>query len=540
MPLADPSPGKPNPFFRERVTTYVRRQFLGLLGLSFGWAWSARGAETPAESKGKGGKKGGGKGKGGEAKGDFVLPTALNAHHELNVVLGRPTDKAITVSLLAKAATEAYLEFGPAPGKYARKTPVSILSAGQPMEVLLAGLTPNTEYFYRLQSRKAGTTTYSARPEYRFATQRALGSTFTFSLQGDSHPERMGKVSSPELYARTLQTAAAGQPDFHLCIGDDFSVEQVRTVTAESCAGPYLLQRPFLGLIGQTAPVFLMNGNHEQASLYNYNQTDARHDVAVHAQVARNKYFPTPGPDGFYSGCTETLKGIGPLKSYSAWTWGDALFVILDNYWHSPVLVDSGFQGEEAGAKSGEKGTKGGGRGSRDWWALTIGDAQYQWLKQTLEKSKAKYKFVFGHHVLGSGRGGVDEADLYEWGGKGRGSEGTFKEKRPGWELPIHQLMVKHKVTIFFQGHDHLFCKQEKDGIVYQELPMPSDKDYVAYNDDRYASGLKLPSSGHLNVTVSPAGVKVDYVRSFLPKDESPENQQGAVAHSYNVKPRGA
>ena len=540
MPLDDPSAGRPNPFFKAPVTTFVRRQFLGLLGLTFGWAFSSRAAEAPAEIKGKGGKKGGGKGAGA---GVFALPSSLAEYNDLNVVLGRPTDKTITVSLLAKSAAEVFLEIGSVAGKYTRKTAITPLPAGQPAEVILDGLTPNTEYFYRLQYRKAGANTYTARPEYRFATQRAPGSTFTFSLQGDSHPERVGKVSHPDLYARTLQAAAASQPDFHLCIGDDFSVEQVRTVNAESCAAPYRLQRPFLGLIGQTAPVFLMNGNHEQASLYNYNQTDARHDVAVYAQVARNKFFPTPGPDSFYSGCTESLKGIGPLKSYYAWTWGDALFVVLDNYWHSLVLVDSGFQGEETGAKGGDKGekaTKGSGRGSRDWWAITIGDAQYKWLKQTLEMSKSKYKFVCAHHVLGSGRGGVDEANLYEWGGQGRGGEGTFKEKRPGWELPIHQLMVKHRVTIFFQGHDHLFCKQEKDGIVYQELPMPSDKDYVAYNDDRYASGLKLPSSGHLSVTVSPAGVKVDYIRSFLPKDESTENQQGALAHSYIVKPREA
>ena len=51
----------------------------------------------------------------------------------------------------------------------------------------------------------------------------------------------------------------------------------------------------------------------------------------------------------------------------------------------------------------------GGGKGgqlaanNRDWWALTLGDAQYHWFKRTLETSKAKYKFVFAHHVMGSG-----------------------------------------------------------------------------------------------------------------------------------------
>jgi hypothetical protein len=438
----------------------------------------------------------------------------------------------VTASFLASEAMEGFLELGVAPGKYTRKVGPLAFPKGEPIEVVIDQLAPNTEYHYRLQSRKAGGGAFSARPECRFATQRAPGSSFVFTIQGDSHPERP-QSSHPDLYARTLQAAAAERPDFHICLGDDFSVDKVRTVSPGALAQPYLLQRPFLGLIGQQAGVFLMNGNHEQGSLFNYQQTDERHDVAVGVQQARNRLFPTVGPDGFYTGCQENLKGIGPLKSYCAWTWGDALIVILDNYWHSPALVDSGF-GEKA------KATKGDEKKNRDWWGITIGDAQYQWFKRTLEASKAKYKFVFAHHVLGSGRGGVDEADLYEWGGQGKRGEGTFKEKRPGWDLPIHQLMVKHKVNVFFQGHDHLYCKQEKDGIVYQEVPMPSDHGYIAYNEDRYQSGTKLPSSGYLRVSVSPQQTKVEYVRCFLPKDETKDVRHGMVAHAYEVKPRTA
>ena len=174
----------------------------------------------------------------------------------------------------------------------------------------------------------------------------------------------------------------------------------------------------------------------------------------------------------------------------------------------------------------------------RDLWGVTIGDAQYHWFKQTLEQSKAAYKFVFSHHVLGTGRGGIEQADLYEWGGRSRRSDWDFNQERPDWELPVHQLMVKHGVTIFFQGHDHLFARQERDGIVYQELPMPADPGYVAYNQDRYQSGVILPNSGHLRVTVSPEQVKVDYVRSYLPHDETDKQKTGEIACSYTVKPR--
>ena len=35
-------------------------------------------------------------------------------------------------------------------------------------------------------------------------------------------------------------------------------------------------------------------------------------------------------------------------------------------------------------------------------------------------------------------------------------------------------LLVANKVNIVFHGHDHLFVKQDLDGIVYQEVPQPS------------------------------------------------------------------
>jgi len=173
---------------------------------------------------------------------------------------------------------------------------------------------------------------------------------------------------------------------------------------------------------------------------------------------------------------------------------------------------------------------------SSDWWGITLGDAQYHWFKRTLEQSQAKYKFVFAHHVLGTGRGGIEASDLYEWGGRSNRGDWEFDQKRPGWELPIHQLMAKHGVTIFFQGHDHLFVRQQRDGVVYQEVPNLADQGYVAYNEDRYPSGVKLPNSGRLRVCVSPEHVTVDYVRSYLPKDETAQRKSGEVAYTYAIR----
>ncbi len=519
-----------------------RRKFLSVLACIFAWLalpTCAQQKDDPNRPR----RQGPGGGRGRRDAQDYVLPPELAAFSWLSLVLGRVSDYSVTVSALAKETIEGFFEYGTATGNYSNKTGLLTFSAGKPVETLFDKLLPNTQYFYRLQFRQPGEASFAARPECRFHTQRATGGTFTFAIQGDSHPERP-QMSEPNLYARTLLAVAADKPDFYICMGDDFSVEPVREVTAEAIGARYTLQRPFLGLVAQSAPIFLLNGNHEQASLFNFNQTDARHDVAVFAQTARNYYFPTVGPDGFYGGDPAPLPAIGLLKDYYSWTWGDALFVVLDNYWQAPVQVDTGFHDRppDGGGQNGGPGGGHGGAGgkNRDWWGLTLGDAQYHWFKQTLEQSKAKYKFVFAHHVMGSGRGGVDECDLYEWGGRNKRGDWEFTERRPGWELPVHQLMAKHSVTIFFQGHDHLYALQQRDGVVYQEVPMPADHGYVAYNDDRYQSGVKLPNSGHLRVTVSPESVKVDYVRSFLAKDETAQLMTGDIAHSYSVKSKAS
>ena len=508
----------------------TRRKFIALLSATFGWLMTpAIAQQNPDPNRPRRHGPGGGRGRHGAD--DYVLPPELSAFSWLSLVLGRVSDQSVTVNSLAKETIEGFFEYGTSAGNYSSKTGLLTFAANKPVETVFASLQPNTQYFYRLQFRKPGETNFTARPECRFHTQRTTGSTFTFAIQGDSHPER-SQMSEPNLYARTLLNAAADKPDFYICMGDDFSVAPIQEVSFDSVAARYTLQRPFLGLVAQSAPVFLLNGNHEQASLFNFNQADERHAVAVHAQNARNQFYPTPAPDKFYSGDTETLPSVGLPKDYCAWTWGDALFVILDNYWHSPAQVDSGFHEEEAGGgKNGHAGGK-----QRDWWGVTLGDTQYHWFKRVLEQSNAKYKFVFAHHVLGTGRGGVDDCDLYEWGGRNKRGDWEFAQHRPGWELPVHQLMVKHGVTIFFQGHDHLYCQQERDGIIYQEVPMPADQGYMAYNADRYQSGVKLPNSGHLRVSVSPENVKVDYVRSFLPKDETAQNKTGDIARSYTIK----
>ncbi|MCE9636684.1 MAG: metallophosphoesterase [Planctomycetes bacterium] len=467
----------------------------------------------------------------------------------LSVVLGCPTDTSIVVSVRSAEAVEAYVEVGTEPGKFTAKTAAGAIPAGTAVEVPLTGLKADTEYVYRLRTKARGAAEFAVGEEQRFRTQRKPGSAFTFALQGDSHPERLGKMFDPDLYVRTLRNVAADDPDFYVTLGDDFSIERLierGPLTQQSVDQVYALQRGFLGIVGCTAPLFLVNGNHEQAARYLLDGTPD--NAAVYAGRARISHFPLPEPGRFYTGDAEPVPHVGLLRDYYAFTWGDALFVTIDPYWHSAAPVDNeaGVQGTNDGAGGTDKGPKGekggrknkGGR-NRDLWAVGLGDAQYAWLRTTLETSSAKFKFVFAHHVLGTGRGGVEQARLYEWGGLDRNGTSRFAEKRPGWALPIHDLFVKTGVTIFFQGHDHIYAHQELDGVVYQSTPNPGDATYTAFNREAYTSGDVLPNSGHLRVTVRPEDVRVDYVRSVLPGEEKRAGtQNAAVGFSYTVKPR--
>lgn len=456
---------------------------------------------------------------------------AISAAHAAtfsgSLVLGRPTDVSIAANVLAPTALSFYLEYGTTSATYTAQTPAANLAANVPQELTIFSLKPNTRYYYRLRFQAPGAATVDATPEYSFMTQRPPGSTFTFCVQGDSHPERVNNMFNSAYYTRTLQTVAAdaSSPDFFLTLGDDFSTDTINpnnpsAITQDQVVNRYLIQRPYLDLIGRTMPVFLVNGNHENAARYLLDGTP--NNVAVWAQNARNSYYAQPAPDNFYSGNPEQIPYIGLLRNFFAFTWGDALFVTLDPYWGSPVCVDTNLFDSTGSV------TK-----RPDIWQVTHGDLQYNWLKTTLEQSKAKYKFVFAHHVMGTQRGGVDVALKYEWGGQNANGTSGFAQNRPTWALPIHQLMAANHVTIFFQGHDHIFVHQQLDGVTYQALGNPADPNYSLFNSDAYATGERFPNSGYARVTVAPSGVKVDYVRTYPPADESSTRVNGTVAFSY-------
>ncbi|MCP4778628.1 MAG: metallophosphoesterase [Planctomycetaceae bacterium] len=484
----------------------------------------------------KGNQQRGGKNQSGSRLGGYETPPPANnvPKHDYNILLGRPTDTSITVSVLLFDNADALISYGDSPDEISTNTKPHKVVAGTPVEIEIDGLKPNQDYFYQLKYRNAGQTQTKTSNVYSFNTQRAPTSSFRFTVQADSH---LDENTSGDVYLTTLRNALRDDSDFHVALGDTFMTgKYVRPELAEP---QYLAQRYYLGSLCHSTPLFFCLGNHDGESSKggrgksksggkNRNRDDqeiVENPIRNWSVDARKKYIPNPFPNlkdtkSFYSGNEVIVDNVGQIEDYYAWDWGNSLFIVLDPFWYS----------------GGQSRTEG------NHWHQTLGDAQYRWLEKTLSTSKAKFKFVFIHHLIGgadrNNRGGVHSAPFFEWGGKELDGTDTFSKNRPKWKLPIHDLLVKNDVSVVFHGHDHLYAKEELDGIIYQAVPQPGHPRFgnVRSAEEYGYHGEVISSSGHLRISVSSDFARVDYVRAYLPKDETNQRTNGEIGSSYLIE----
>jgi predicted phosphodiesterase len=429
----------------------------------------------------------------------------------VDLILSRPTRTTVTLSVRTADASEGYVELHSETDPTTVRSSTRTFPAGQPVEVELTSLQPDTRYRYRLHYRQLGATEWSITQENRFTTARPPGSEFVFTVQADSH---LDYGTSPEVYCRSLDLAVASQPDFHIDLGDTFMTDKYAEY--RQAIAHYQAQRYYLGRIGQTAPLFLVLGNHDGETQGRRRDPDPE-AMAVWSNGIRKSYFPNPLPNDFYTGNTERHPRAGLLQDYYEFEWGDAQFLILDPFWYS---------------------VRAGGRGGDNWFR-TLGEAQYRWLVRSLERSHARYRFVFLHHLVGGesreGRGGTEASRFYEWGGLDANGTNVFAARRPGWPMPIHDLLRQHHVNVVFHGHDHFYARQERDGVVYQLVPQPGHarSDTVRSAPEYgYLSGTLLGPPGIVRVRVGPSKAEVEYVR---PRTNATTG--GEVADRYALSP---
>lgn len=448
----------------------------------------------------------------------FLFSVKINAQNIIHTeVLGKPTDNSISVKCFFDTLMQMRAEYGTVSGVYTNQTAWQTFNNTQASEIFMTGLTANTKYFYRVHYRLPNASTFITRPEHSFTTQRSVGNSFTFVVQADPH---MDDQSDTALYSLTLKNELEDNPDFMIDLGDFLMTDKLKNTSnvIPQDTIPYRcnLLRWHYEKSCHSMPLFIALGNHEGEAGWNLNGT--ANNIAVWDAIERKKYFSNPAPNTFYTGDTTNNAYIGQRENYYAWQWGDAQFIVLDPYWYTSPKPDS-----------------------LHGWRWTLGKTQYDWLKTTLENSTAKFKFVFSHQLIGGdpdGRGGVEFADKYEWGGNNLDGTAGWATNRPGWYKPIKDLLTEHRVNIFFHGHDHFFGKQEKDCLIYQETPQPSHPNFSNVNyaaSYGYVSGQILPQSGHIRVTVAPTGVQVDYVRAYLPQNETATRHNKDISATYFI-----
>lgn len=445
----------------------------------------------------------------------FYLRGQILLHSEL---LGRPTNNSVDVQMMFSDSVDVYVEYGAASGIYTNQTPQLTIMPNEPAELSLTGLQPDTKYFYRFQCRHSGAGAFSSRPEYTFHTQRSSGSAFTFVVQADPH---LDSQTDTAIYTRCLRNQLEDSPDFMIDLGDFLMTDKLRNasnqVPHDTIPFRCNLLRSYYDNVCHSVPLYIALGNHEGEAGWYLNGTS--NNIAIWDAQERMKYFMNPAPSSFYTGDTTNNSYVGVRENYYAWTWGDALFIVLDPYWYTNPKPDS-----------------------LNGWRWTLGKTQYDWLKTTLENSSSQFKFVFAHQIIGGdpeGRGGVEFADRYEWGGGNLDGTLGFSVNRPGWYKPIKDLLTENKVSIFFHGHDHFFGKQQKDCLIYQETPQPSHPNFSNAGQAStygYISGQILPNSGHLRVTVDAGKVKVEYVRAYKAADETPNRHNKDVSATYFIE----
>ncbi len=487
----------------------------------------------------------------------------------LDIVLARPTNHSITISVACYESDphEGYVEFRRDDAALTSKTPVQPLPNGAPVLFSLDGLAPDAAYEYRVCYRRTDSAVggepgeFESTAHFSFHTPRARieagGRGYSFTIQADSH---LDQGVEPKVYEQTLANMlppiAPAQPDFMIDLGDTFMTDK-RGQAFKTALAQYDAQRYYFSRVAHSVPLFMVLGNHDGEKGTSGTGADA---IGPWSYAQRTSRFPQPVIDqGMYTGATAMNEGVG--SNYYAFEWGDALFIVLDPYWSTTERIRGGGGNRGQDDQSRQRPSDEPLKPSDSSWTSTLGRPQYDWLTKTLEGTDAKYRFVFIHHLVGGmggaeSRGGVESSSYFEWGGRNADGTPGFAEHRPGWAMPIHELLVKHHVSAVFHGHDHLYVNSQRDGLVYQCVPQPGNprgntRTATQYG---YASGTIHGSPGHLRVRVEADRAMVEFVRTAIAGAEG--NEQGnqsrrgtggaggeanaEIVHSYTISPTAA
>jgi hypothetical protein len=345
------------------------------------------------------------------------------------------------------------------------------------------GLAPGHRYVYEVRATRDGK--FAKLYAGTAVTAPPPGATFTFDMLADSHIEAVDTIPDGltpstngwDFDETTLGAVAKNiqqdHPDFMLSLGDllDYHIFGFNTPPPDTSwpRGGMLDYRRMFGDTLGSAAHFTVIGNWDGES-----GCDSPEDNQL-SMSQRLLYLPGPTPETYPEGGSVN-------QDYYAFTWGDALFVVLNVMTYTPTCHLLDYQ-----------------PGVADDW--TLGAAQLDWLRTTLASSTAKWKFTFIHHTVGGAAGDATNSAYGRGGGQAA---------HVGEQDTIHKMLMQYGVQIFFYAHDHVFTDMVVDGIHYT-LPGSAGAPWkFTMAETGYTN--YLPDSGHGRVVVAPESVTVDFI----------------------------
>ncbi len=457
-----------------------------------GGSTHAGGAVTQARG-GAGGSGGAPTTGGAGGNADAASPDAARGTSPPTALIGTPltfspTASGIGLNAVAVDGDPALLTARVrASGTTAWSEPVAATARGTDVaQWWLDGLAPGVRYEFEVSTaNEAG-----RRPLYTGSavTQRPPGEPFTFALITDSHIGanlNFSNQGDPKVLAAIGAEVHTAAPDFILHLGDMLDFHEYGfndpPPYPSTTRAAYLNYRTLLGDALGHAAHFLTIGNWEGENGTYTNEEIER------SLSQRLLYVPGPTP-------TTYPESGSPNQDYYAFTWGDALFVVLNvmTYTKTEHLLSTN-------------------PGLPDDW--TLGAEQLAWLETTLAKATSTWRFLLVHHTVG-GAAGDEYNSAY---GRGGGQAAYVGE-----QAKVHALMLEHGVRIFFYGHDHVFAETVVDGIHYT-LPGNSGAIWMfTPTETGYAQSWLEYGFGH--VMVSPEQVHVEL-----------RKLGGEVLHAYTL-----
>ena len=308
-------------------------------------------------------------------------------------------------------------------------------------------------------------------------TQRQSGDSFTFALITDSHigsDLAFSNQGSPTTLKTISSEVGKALPDFVVNLGDKLDFHEYG-FNEPSPSGAitrlaYLNYRTLLGdTLGRVAQYGVIGNWEGENGSYSAEQISR-------SQQQRLLYLPGPTPSTY-------PEGGSPNQDYYAFTWGDALFIVLNVMSYTPTLH---LLSANPGVPD-------------DW---TLGTAQFGWFANTLVNATTKWRFVFIHHTVGGAAGDFDDSAYGRGGGRAA---------YVGEQAKVHQLMLQYGAQIFFYGHDHVFTDMQVDGIHYT-LPGSAGAPWM-FDQSQTGYAQSWLQSGWSRVTVGPDSVDVQFVQ---------------------------